>query len=123
MIRYRKNGSRNSMTMHKYPSDITRNQFELIREDLERAKSKTRPRKYDLYDIFCAVLYILKGGIQWRMLPPDFPKWQLVYYYFQIWSRKDGANDSVLETVLKKISSHGTRRLLQERQDFLRDRR
>ena len=42
--------------MHKYPSDITREQFEIIRPDLEKAKKKTRPRKYDLYDIFCAVL-------------------------------------------------------------------
>ena len=40
--------------MHNYPSDITREQFEIIRPDLENAKKKTRPRKYDLYDVFCA---------------------------------------------------------------------
>ena len=51
--------------MHNYPSDITREQFKIIRLDLEQAKKKTCPRKYDLYDIFCAVL---RGGIQWRML-------------------------------------------------------
>ena len=49
--------------MHNYPSDITREQFEIIRPDLENAKRKTRPRKYDLYDIFCAVLYILRGVV------------------------------------------------------------
>ena len=49
--------------MHNYPSDITREQFEIIRPDLEAAKIKTRPRKYDLYDIFCAVLYILRGVV------------------------------------------------------------
>ena len=38
--------------MHNYPSDITREQFEIIRPDLEAAKRKTRPS--DLYDIFCA---------------------------------------------------------------------
>ena len=32
--------------MHNYPNDITREQFEIIRPDLEGAK-KTRPRKYD----------------------------------------------------------------------------
>lgn len=94
--------------MHEYPSDITREQFALIKDDLEQAKRKTRPRKYELYDIFCAVLYILKGGIQWRMLPSDFPKWQLVYYYFTVWSKKDETNSSVLENVLKKISDHST---------------
>ena len=44
-----------------YPSDITREQFELIRYMLESAKKVTHPRVTDLYDIFCAVLYLLKG--------------------------------------------------------------
>ena len=60
--------------MHSYPSDITREEFEIIRKELESAKKSTKPRKVDLYDIFCAILYIIKGGIQWRMLPCDFPK-------------------------------------------------
>ena len=31
--------------------------------------------------------YILpcKIGCNWRMLPNDFPKWQLVYYYYRKW--------------------------------------
>ena len=71
--------------MHKYPSDISREEYEQIREELEQARRKTRPRTYDLYDVFCAVLYVVQGGIQWRMLPSDYPKWQTVYYYFRIW--------------------------------------
>lgn len=54
-----------------YPSDISREQFEIIREDLEGAKKKTRPQKYDLYDIFCAALYLLKEGCTWRAIPHD----------------------------------------------------
>ena len=30
--------------------------------------------------------YLIKTGCQWRMLPNDFPKWQLVYYYYRKWS-------------------------------------
>lgn len=93
--------------MHNYPSDISREEFEIIREELENAKKKTRPRAVDLYDVFCAVLYILKGGIQWRMLPSDFPSWKLVYYYFSVWSKADDDGVSLLDRVLKKISSHG----------------
>ena len=93
--------------MHNYPRDISREQFEIIREELEQAKRKTRPRKYDLYDIFCAVLYVLRGGIQWRMLPSDFPKWQLVYYYFSVWSKADEEGESLLDRLLKKISQNG----------------
>ncbi len=43
-----------------YPSDISREQFEAIREKSAGAKKRTHPRKYDLYDLFCAVLYLLK---------------------------------------------------------------
>ena len=46
--------------MLDYPSNITREQFELIREDLESARNKTKPRKLDLYEVFCGILYILK---------------------------------------------------------------
>ena len=48
--------------MHNYPSDISKEQFEIIRKDLENAKKRTRPRKVDLYDVFCAILYLLKGN-------------------------------------------------------------
>ena len=53
--------------IYNYPSDITREQFELFRVMLESLKSITKPRKYDLYDIFCAICYVLVGGIQWRV--------------------------------------------------------
>lgn len=91
--------------MHNYPSDISREQFEIIRPILESAKKKTKPRTIDLYDVFCGILYVLKSGCQWRMLPKDYPKWEACYYYFQLWSeKKDEKTDSIFEEVLKKIS-------------------
>src|ERR1017187_1799702 len=39
-----------------------------------------RKRKYDLREIVNGTLYLVKTGCQWRMLPGDFPKWQIVYY-------------------------------------------
>ena len=87
-----------------YSSNISRSQFELIRPILESARRSTRPRTLDLYDVFCAILYVLKSGCQWRMLPHDFPKWTSCYYYFRIWSEKKSAStSSVLEDVLKNI--------------------
>ena len=62
--------------MSKYPSDISREQFERIRPILESCRKKTSPRRIDLYDVFCGVLYLLKSGCQWRMLPKDYPKWR-----------------------------------------------
>jgi transposase len=45
-----------------------------------------RPRKLDLRQVFDALLYITRTGVQWRNLPADFPAWSAVYYYFSIWS-------------------------------------
>lgn len=86
------------MVDKKYPSDITREKFELIRADLESVKKRTSPRKYDLYDIFCAVLYILKEGCRWASLPREYPDYRRVYYYFSNWK-----NTGILDKVLKKI--------------------
>ncbi len=88
---------------HNYDSDISRGEYELIRQDLENAKKHTKPLTYDLYDIFCAILYLVKGGIQWRLLPQNFPKWQNVYYHFQTWSKKGEDGVSVLDKVLSKL--------------------
>lgn len=91
----------------RYPSDITRAQFAAIEPILLSARKKTAPRKLDLYEVFCAVLYLLKTGCQWRALPNDFPRWRSVHAYFQIWAEKKEDQASILERVLKKISWRG----------------
>ncbi len=93
-----------------YPSDIKREQFEAIRPLLESARRKTAPRKVELYEVFCAVLYLLRTGCQWRALPSDFPKWRTVHSYFAIWSEpREGG--SLLEQALKKSGWRGPERL------------
>ena len=88
---------------HSYPSDISREQFARILPTLESARRRTKPRIVDLYDVFCGVLYLLKSGCQWRMLPADFPDWRTCYQYFRQWSEQpDPEQDSILEQVLKK---------------------
>ena len=90
---------------HSYPSDISREQFARILPTLESARRGTKPRTVDLYDVFCGVLYLLKSGCQWRMLPADFPNWRTCYQYFRQWSERPGpgpGQDSILERVLKK---------------------
>ncbi len=92
----------------QYPSDIRREQFEHIRPSLESGRKKTAPRKVDLYEIFCAVLYLLKSGCQWRMLPEGFPKWTTVYYYFSLWNKVEDGQQSRLHQCLKKINWRGS---------------
>jgi transposase len=106
------------MTRKAYPSDISREQYELIREDLESNRRKTRPRKVDLYEIFCAVLYVFKSGCQWRMLPRDFPNWKLVYFYYSQWRQKPSPQElSLLERLLKKIGVKAAPRPWEEREN------
>lgn len=93
-----------------YPSDISRKQFSEIEPLLIGARKITAPRRLDLYDVFCAVLYILKTACQWRMLPTDFPKWRSVHSYFQIWSERTNNEPSILEKVLKKLGSKNSGR-------------
>lgn len=93
----------------RYPSDISREQFEAIRPLLEGARKRTRPRTVDLYEVFCAVLYLLRTGCQWRALPGDFPKWRTVHAYFMIWSEADEHGVSLLERALKKSGWRGPR--------------
>ena len=91
---------------HNYPSDITREQFEIIRTNLESAKKGTKPRDIDLYNVFCAILYLNKSGCQWRMIPSDFPKRGIVRYYYDVWSKKREDGTTLLADVLKKISNN-----------------
>jgi hypothetical protein len=72
---------------------------------LERARRKTKPRTVELYEVFCAVLYLPRTGCQWRALPSDFPKWRTVHSYFAQWSEPGQDGVSLLERALKNGST------------------
>jgi transposase len=44
-----------------------------------------RPRKWPLRRIVEAILYLLRGGLPWRMLPPCFPPVSAVRRWFYLW--------------------------------------
>lgn len=48
-----------------------------------------RKRKHDLRQMMDAILWLLRTGCQWRNLPPCWPHWQAVYYYFDQWKKAD----------------------------------
>lgn len=49
-----------------------------------------------------AILYVVVGGIQWRMLPREYPKWQSVYYYFRKF-RNDGTWQRIHDTLRAEV--------------------
>jgi putative transposase len=72
-----------------YPTDLSDKEWALIQPYVPETKRRGRPEKYPKREILNAIFYILRGGCAWRLLPHDFPPWQIVYHYFWVW-RQDG---------------------------------
>jgi transposase len=68
-----------------YESDLTHEQWTLLEPMLPKPKKLGRPPT-DRRPVINAILYIVKGGIQWRLLPANFPPWKTVYHIFRKWT-------------------------------------
>ena len=68
-----------------YDSNVTDAQWALLQPLLPKPKKLGRPPT-DRRRIIDAILYVVKGGIQWRLLPIDFPPWKTVYHIFRKWT-------------------------------------
>jgi transposase len=85
-----------------YETNLTDARWEIIAEFIEDG----RKRKNSLRTIVGALLYVVKTGCQWRYLPKDlpkdFPKWQLVYYYFRKFETT-GLIEMIHDTLREKV--------------------
>ncbi len=70
-----------------YPTDLKSNDWALIAEFFP-PNIRGRRRKWEMWQIVNAILYITRTGGQWRMMPKDLPPWQTVYGYFWRWTRQ-----------------------------------
>lgn len=84
--------------MTNYPTNVSDSQWQIISKYLDVARN----RKYDLREIVNAILYVVKTGCQWRMLPGDFASWKLVYYYFSVW-KKNEIFEMLHESLVEKV--------------------
>ena len=90
------------MKRKTYPSDLTDEQWELLSPLLPAAKPGGRPRTVELREILNAILYVLRTGCAWRMLPHDLPPWQTVYKYFRGFS-EDGTWERVHDAIRPNV--------------------
>ena len=81
-----------------YQTDLTETEWQYITKVLNL---QTRKRKYDLRMIWNAIFYLVKTACRWRMLPKEFPKWELVYYYYRKWASLD-----VFDLLLDRLRGH-----------------
>ena len=71
-----------------YATDLTDGQWALIEPMIPQAEPGGRPRKAATRELVDAILYFLRAGGGWRLLPHDLPPWQTVYYYLRRCSGK-----------------------------------
>lgn len=69
-----------------YPSDVTDKDWEIIEKYFARTDKRGAVSKHSKRSIINAILYVTRGGVQWRMLPYDFPPWETVYSHYRNWS-------------------------------------
>ena len=70
-----------------YPSDVTDEEWAHLEPLIPAAKPGGRPQAIDRREIVNAILYVLRSGCPWRLLPHDLPRWFTAYWYFRQWKR------------------------------------
>ena len=79
-----------------YESDLTDKQWEAIKEFFPSGNKS----KYHKRSLVEAVLYIVKTGCQWRMLPHDYPPHDTVWSFYRR-ARENGVWDKMMKHLVK----------------------
>ncbi len=82
-----------------YPSDLTDKEWGLIKHYFEPEDLRGNACKHDRKQVVDAIFYWAKSGVQWRMLPNDFPPWKTVYDHYSRWNK-----GGVWEAMLKSLN-------------------
>ena len=77
--------------MPSYPSSLTDPEWESLRLLLPESNMtlRGRPILHSKRSIIDGVLYIIRTGGAWRMMPNDLPPWKTCYHYFRLWAKQD----------------------------------
>ena len=67
------------------PSDLTGAEWAVLEPFFPQPSHVGRSRKWRLRRIVEAILYRLRGGLPWRILPPCFPPFSTVRRWFYLW--------------------------------------
>jgi putative transposase len=81
-----------------YPSDLSDAEWALVEHHFKPKDRRGSASKHPRKRVVDAILYVVEGGIKWRMLPKDFPPWQTVYDHFSRWN-KAGVWEAALDEI------------------------
>lgn len=73
------------MAAYVYATDLTDAQWAIIEPMLPPAKPGGRPRTVDLRSVINGILYLVRTGCAWRLLPKEFGNWSTIHYYYRVW--------------------------------------
>jgi putative transposase len=84
-----------------YSSDLTNSQWSLIKDFfvVNRGKNLQQHSKRELVN---AVLYRIKTGCQWRLIPNDFPPHDTVWSFYRR-AVKKGIWEKVMDKMVTKV--------------------
>lgn len=85
-----------------YPTDLTDEQWAILEPLVPTLAPDAAYHVHARREIVNAILYVLRSGCSWRMLPHEFPAWQTVYYYFRKWER-EGVWDHILQALRMRV--------------------
>ena len=90
-----------------YPSDLTDEQWALVQDLVPAPALDAAYVIYARREIVNAMLYVLRSGCPWRLLPHDLPKWETVYDYFCQWQQA-GIWDEIMRRLRMQMrTKHG----------------
>src|SRR5215207_2873187 len=81
-----------------YRSDLTDEQWEVIKPLLPAAKSGGRPRTVDLREVVNTLFYQDRTGVQWDYLPHDLLPKSTAWDYFTAWG-EDGTWQKIVDAL------------------------
>jgi len=93
-----------------YASDLSDEQWALIEPLIPPEKPGGRHRTVNLREVINAILYLVRTGCQWRLLPHEFPPRSTVNYYFRRFSR-DGTWDRIMTVLRRRVRQKAGRRI------------
>jgi putative transposase len=85
-----------------YRSDLTDEQWNLVKDLLPPGKSTGRPREVDLREVVNAIQYQARTGCQWDYLPHDLLPKSTVWDYFVAWQH-DGTWEKLVDALRGQV--------------------
>ncbi len=92
------------MARQRYSTDVNDKQWRRLQAVWPKAKGgrSGRPRKYPLREVVNTILYQLRTGCAWRLLPHDLVPWTVAWEHFGRW-RDDGTLQVIHDALYEQV--------------------